>query len=97
MRIFLDNVIEEGLDKGELYLVSTERNFELSIEYISKSGKKAQKTIGYYRTPIQALRRSLEMEIHKTTASTIHDLIKAIGSLEEKIDTQIFRVLEAAK
>jgi hypothetical protein len=99
MKIFIDNVIEDGQDKGELYLESTDdRNINL-VQYRlnSKTGKVSAAILGYFTDRNSALKRVLKMEVHASTITTIHEVIKDNERIEKKMDAWIPRALEVAQ
>jgi len=96
MKIFIDNVIIAGEDKGELFIEGHDgSNIEVNIYRPNKKGDITAKNYGYFRTRNQALKECLKFEIHNTTVKTIHEVMKDNERLEKKIDDYIFKVAAA--
>ena len=96
MKIFIDNVIVAGEDKGELFIeCHDDRNVEVIIYKLNDKGNIAQKHLGYFRNNNQALKECLKLQIHSTTVKTIHEVMKDNERLDKKIDDYIFKVAAA--
>lgn len=91
MKVFIDNIIIDGQDKGELYIDSDERNYMVNVYNgkTDKQGKAVFTNKGYYTTLASAAKEIVKMEIHRSTASTLHELIRDVERIERYIESKI--------
>lgn len=95
MKVFIENVIVNGVEKGKLFLESDEMQFILK-EYngkvtVNAKGKEIEqyKTHGYYTNVHYALKAFLKMKIMQSTATTLRELQQDIESIRRSIESAL--------
>jgi hypothetical protein len=95
MKVFIDDVIENGEVKGKIYIESDERQFVIK-EYngattTDKHGKvtEVSKTHGYYANINQCVKHiALRMKVKESTATTLLELAEDVKRIERFIESK---------
>ena len=77
--------------EDKLYIESDERQFILK-EYtgkLDKEGNELYKTIGYFGKVNQALKHLVKLEVMKSEATNVRELIEDVERIEVKIESLI--------
>lgn len=89
MKIFIDDLIVDGVNKGKIYIESDSMQYILCVyngKKDVKSGKEIRSNDGdYHKTLEQALNKVVRMKIHNSTKETINELLEEVKVYKQYI------------
>jgi hypothetical protein len=77
--------------ENKIYIESDERQFIIK-EYsgkFDKEGKETYKVIGYFTKLVQAVKHLVKLDVMKSDASTLKELVEDIDRIEKRIESLI--------